>query len=204
MACTRKVEQPQRKPRLHRTRAPTSAQLTQLASTIAHRVCRHLARKGWLEGEDESVFLSDSAGSDDGMDGLRMGSITYRIATGKHAGRKVATLQTLLGDAGPLEGGAGQVGGFSLHAGVAAEARDRLHRAPERAHRTPGQAVLDLDGARVEQVLRLEAALRQSQRTQRQGASRPLARGSGAAGHRRVRAGPPARWLPAADVHDAR
>ena len=41
---------------------PTSAQLTQLANTIAHRVCRHLSRRGWLEGEDESVFLSDSAG----------------------------------------------------------------------------------------------------------------------------------------------
>ena len=50
------TERPQRKPRLHRTRAPTSAQLTELANTIAHRVCRHLTRKGWLEGEDESVF----------------------------------------------------------------------------------------------------------------------------------------------------
>ena len=50
--------------------------------TIAHRVCRHLVRQGWLEGEDESAFLSDRAGGDDGMDGLRMSSITYRIATG--------------------------------------------------------------------------------------------------------------------------
>ena len=85
------VEHSQRKPRLHRTRAPSSAQLTQLADTIARRVCRHLARKGWLEGEDESASLSDSAGSDDGMDALRMSSITYRIATGPHAGRKVVT-----------------------------------------------------------------------------------------------------------------
>ena len=37
-----------------------------------------------------------------------MSSITYRIATGKHAGRKVVTLQTLPGDAGPLEGDAGK------------------------------------------------------------------------------------------------
>ncbi|MFX8059718.1 hypothetical protein ABTK63_20515, partial [Acinetobacter baumannii] len=78
---------------------PTSAQLTELANTIAHRVCRHLSRRGWLEGEDESVFLSDSAGSNDGMDGLRMSSMTYRIATGRDAGRKVVTLQTLPGDA---------------------------------------------------------------------------------------------------------
>jgi len=118
------VEQPQRKPRLHRARAPTSAQLTQLAGKIAHRVCRHLVRKGWLEGEDESAFLSDSAGGDDGMDGLRMSSITYRIATGKHAGRKVATLQTIPADNGSPEGDAGKVGGFSLHAGVAAEAHE--------------------------------------------------------------------------------
>nr|EKX3101739.1 transposase zinc-binding domain-containing protein [Pseudomonas aeruginosa] len=42
------VEPPRRKPRLRRARAPTSAQLTQLANTIAHRVCRHLSRRGWL------------------------------------------------------------------------------------------------------------------------------------------------------------
>lgn len=41
----------------------------------------------------------------------------YRIATGRDAGGKVATLQTLPGDAG-------KVGGFSLHAGVAAEAHE--------------------------------------------------------------------------------
>jgi hypothetical protein len=36
---------------------------------IARRVCQHPARKGWLEGEDESAFLSDCAGRDDGLDG---------------------------------------------------------------------------------------------------------------------------------------
>ncbi len=112
------------KPRLRRARAPTSAQLTHLADTIAHRVCWHLARHGWLEGEDESAFLSDRAGCDDVLDALRMSSITYRIATGKHAGRKVATLQTIPADNGSLEGDAGKVGGFSLHAGVAAEAHE--------------------------------------------------------------------------------
>jgi len=112
------------KPRLRRARALTSAQLTQLAGKIAHRVCRHLVRKGWLEGEDESAFLSDSAGGDDGMDGLQMSLITYCIATGAQAGRKVATLQTIPADNGSPEGDAGKVGGFSLHAGVAAEAHE--------------------------------------------------------------------------------
>ena len=63
-------------------------------------MCRHLTRKGWLEGEDESVFLSDRAAGDDGMDGLRMSSITYRIATGRDAGRKVVTLQGVVSENG--------------------------------------------------------------------------------------------------------
>ena len=87
-------------------------------------MCRHLARNGWLEGEDESAFLSERVGGDDGMDALRMSSMTYRIATGEQAGRKMATLQTLPGDAGPVDGDAGKAGGFSLHAGVAAEAHE--------------------------------------------------------------------------------
>ena len=136
-ACVRSAPKPAlvRSPRTRQTlrkgrlyflyaRAPTSAQLTQLADTIARRVCRHLAKRGWLEGEDDSAFLTDSAGGDDGLDALQMSSITYRIATGAQAGRKVVTLQTLPGDAGPLEGDAGKIGGFSLHAGVAAEAHE--------------------------------------------------------------------------------
>jgi len=123
------IEQPQRKPRLHRARAPTSAQLTQLAGKIAHRVCRHLVRQGWLEREDKSAFLSDRAGCDDGMDGLRMRSITYRIATGAQAGRKVATLQTIPADADAPEGAAGKVGGFSLQASRPRRTRARSSNA---------------------------------------------------------------------------
>lgn len=80
------AEQPHRKPRLRRARAPTFAQLTQLAESIAHRVRQQLARRSWLESEEECVSLTDSAGGNAGMDTLRMSSITYRIATGKHAG----------------------------------------------------------------------------------------------------------------------
>ena len=46
-------------------------------------------------------------------------SITWRIAVGPQAGRKVLTLQTLpAGDPGQAHA-PGEVGGFSLHAGVA-------------------------------------------------------------------------------------
>ncbi len=117
------ITEPQRcKSRLRRARAPTSAQLTELAGRIAHPICRHLARCGWLEGEVESMFRSGGAGSDAGIDALRMSFITYRIATGPLAGRRVVTLQTLPGDAGSLDGDAGKFGGFLRHAAVAAEA----------------------------------------------------------------------------------
>ena len=88
-------------------------------------MCRHLARQGWLEGKDESAFLSDRAGCGDGLETLRMSSITYRIATGAQAERKVVTLQTIQADADAPEGYAGTIGGFSLHAGVTAGAHER-------------------------------------------------------------------------------
>ncbi|UMX89808.1 transposase zinc-binding domain-containing protein [Klebsiella pneumoniae] len=91
------TERPQRKPRLHRTRAPTSAQLTELGQH--HRASRVPApsRRGWLEGEDESVFLSDevrvATTFPHGWVAMSF-RMTYRIATGRDAGCKVVTLQT--------------------------------------------------------------------------------------------------------------
>jgi hypothetical protein len=59
------------------------------------------------------------------VEALLAHSITYRIAVGPRAGRKVFTLQSLpAGDEGS-GAAASQVGGFSLHAGVAARADER-------------------------------------------------------------------------------
>ena len=52
-------------------------------------------------------------------------SITYRIAVGPQAGRKVFTLQTLPASEEPFDEPVSQVVGFSLHAGVAAKAHQR-------------------------------------------------------------------------------
>lgn len=48
-------------------------------------------------------------------------SITYRIATGPYAGRKVFTLQTLPGSNELFDDRAGNVAGFSFHAGEAGQ-----------------------------------------------------------------------------------
>lgn len=108
-------------------RAPTTAELTQLAQTIAQRVGRFLERQGLLERDAENSYLAGDAVDDDPLNQLLGHSITYRIAVGPQAGRKVFTLQTLpacepedrLGDT------VGKVAGFSLHAGVAAKAHER-------------------------------------------------------------------------------
>ena len=106
-------------------KAPTSAELTQLTHTLASRVGRFLERQGLLERDAENSYLALDAVDDDTLNQLLGSSITYRIAVGPQAGRKVFTLQTLLACDEPFDGRTAQVGGFSLHAGVAARADER-------------------------------------------------------------------------------
>jgi hypothetical protein len=72
-------------------KAPTSAELTQLTHTIAQRVGRWLERQGLLERDAENSYLTGDAVDGGQMDQLLGHSITYRIAVGPHAGRKVFT-----------------------------------------------------------------------------------------------------------------
>ena len=111
----------------HRVDEPSSAELTQVVHKIAHRVSRYLERQGWLERDAENDYLALETADDDPLSVLRGHSISYRIALGPQAGRKVFTLQTLP----PVDideshsGTVGQVAGFNLHAGVAARADQR-------------------------------------------------------------------------------
>ena len=108
-------------------KAPTSAELTQLAYTIAYRVGRYLERQGLLERDAENSYLTPDAVEDDPMNPLLEHSITYRITVGPQAGRKVFTLQALLA-CDPVDqfgDTVGKAAGFSLHAGMAARAKER-------------------------------------------------------------------------------
>lgn len=62
-----------------------------LTHTIAHRVGRYLERQGLLERDVENSYLASDAVDDDPMTPLLGHSITYRIAVGSQAGRKVFT-----------------------------------------------------------------------------------------------------------------
>ena len=103
-------------------KAPTSEELTRLTHQIALRIGRFLERRGVLVRDAEDSYLTSDAVDEDPMQSLVGHSITYRIAVGPHAGRKVFTLQTLPACDEP---DTGKVAGFSLHAGVAAKADER-------------------------------------------------------------------------------
>ncbi len=77
------------------TKAPTSAELTQLTHTLAYRVGRCLERQGLLECDAENSYLAGEALEAEPLDHLSGHCITYRIAVGPHQGRKVFTLQSL-------------------------------------------------------------------------------------------------------------
>jgi hypothetical protein len=121
------VDQPNGTARFRWVKAPTSQELTQLAQTIAHRVGLFLERQGLLERDAENSYLASDVVDDDAMTPLVGHSITYRIAVGPQAGRKVFTLQTLPACDSEDQSGdtVGKVAGFSLHAGVAAKAHER-------------------------------------------------------------------------------
>jgi len=110
-------------------KAPTSDELTQLTHTIAHRVGRYLERQSLLVRDDENSYLTAEGADTDNespLNHLLGSSITYRIAMGPQQGRKVFTLQTLADCSDdPLAPRAGNVAGFSLHAGVTARAHER-------------------------------------------------------------------------------
>jgi len=108
-------------------KAPTSAELTQLTHTIAHRVSRYLECQGFLVRGGENTYLTAEgldADNEAPLNHLLGSSVTYHIAVGPQQGCKAFTLQTLpYCEAENLF--VGTVAGLSLHAGVAARAHER-------------------------------------------------------------------------------
>ena len=102
--------------------APTGAELSRLAYTIARLVDRFLEWEGLLARDAEKIYLAGEAEDEGSMDQLLGSSITYRIVVGPQQGRKVFSLQTLPASdqQETFTDTVGKVAGLSLHAGVAA------------------------------------------------------------------------------------
>jgi Putative transposase len=101
------------------------------------RIGRALERGGILARDAENSYLDLEAGG--AMDDLLGHSITYRVAVGPQAGRKVFSLQTVAARAEAPRPGVAQYAGFSLHAGmgVEAEQRGKLERLARYVSRPP-------------------------------------------------------------------
>ena len=80
-----------------------------------------MERQCLLERDAENSYLASDAVGDDPMNEL----LGIPSPTASRSGRKVFTLQTLPRCGEPFDDGVGKVAGFSLHAGVAAKARER-------------------------------------------------------------------------------
>ncbi len=118
--------------RFQRIKAPTGNELAVLVHRISQRVAKFLQRRGVLEADEESSYLTLETSEDEAMQQLYGHSISYRIAIGPNQGKKVFTLQSLPPIKEPKTGSSqvAKIAGFSLHAGVMAEAhqRDKLER----------------------------------------------------------------------------
>jgi hypothetical protein len=118
--------------RFCRVKAPSQNALTTLVHTLSHRIARFLEKRGLLERDAENTWLTLEEGEDDVLTQHHGHSVTYGIATGPQQGRKVFTLQTLPDTSSQNEASSrvAKDAGFSLHAGVVAQAhqRDKLER----------------------------------------------------------------------------
>ncbi len=95
-------------------------------------MAKFLQRRGLLEADEESSYLTLESAEDEAMQQLYGHSITYRIVIGPNQGKKVFTLQSLppMKESKVSSSQVAKLAGFSLHAGVMAEAhqRDKLER----------------------------------------------------------------------------
>ena len=97
-----------------------------LVHTISHRVAGFLEREGILERDEENSYLNLEEGDEDPMQQVLGCSVSYRIAVGPQQGRKVFTLQTIpTWEDDDRFAQVAKESGFSLHAGVAAQAWER-------------------------------------------------------------------------------
>lgn len=120
------------KMRFYRVKAPTGQEVRELLEKIVNRVAKRLVKRGVLTRDDENSYLTLDEAEDDPLLQWMGASVNYRIAEGPHRGRKVFSLQTLpeRAETKPETEQLAKLSGFSLHAGVMAEA----HQTDKREH----------------------------------------------------------------------
>jgi ribosomal protein S27E len=105
-----------------RIEAPSHNDMVELVHTISQPIAQYLEKVGLVERDMENSFLNLPVDDEDSLLQLQGASVSYRIAMGPQQGQKVFTLQTLLASNRDEYGQLANTSGFSLHAGVFADA----------------------------------------------------------------------------------
>ena len=105
-----------------RIKAPSHNDMVELVHTISYRIAQYLEKVGLVERDMENSYLNMPIDDEDSLLQLQGASVSYRIAIGPQQGKKVFTLQTLPASTEGEYGQLANISGFSLHAGVFANA----------------------------------------------------------------------------------
>ena len=113
-----------------RVKAPSHRDIECIVHTISHRIATYLEKAGLIQRDMDNTFLDLPMDDEDSLLPLQAASVSYRIAVGKDAGKKVFSLQILPAKDFDNYGQLAKIAGFSLHAGVFAYAAqpDKLER----------------------------------------------------------------------------
>ena len=127
------------RPRFVAATAPTQNQVQALLAAMIARLMRLFVRRGVVVAEADRAWVEDAPDRADDRDMaaadgpsalpiLHLASTTYRIATGPHAGRRIATIGGGFHAAGSGKAKrlCAEIGGFSLHAATRCRAGDRF------------------------------------------------------------------------------
>lgn len=107
---------------LVRIKAPSHSDMVELVHIISQRIARYIENVGLLERDMENSYLTFPIDDEDYLLHLQGTLVSYRIAMGPQHGQKVFTLQTLPASNQGEYGQVANTSGFSLHAGVFANA----------------------------------------------------------------------------------
>jgi len=115
-------------PRFHQLPAPEDEDVLRLVTLVGERIQSLLKRRG-LAADTDRQDMDPLSREDPGMADLVVNSVSRRVAVGPHAGSRVVRLGDQI-DGDTMDGfqspRCAMVSGFSVHANVCIEGRDRL------------------------------------------------------------------------------
>ncbi len=104
-----------------RVKAPSHSDMERVVNTISHRIVQYLEKAGQIQRDMDNTFINLQIDDEDSLLPLQAASVSYRIAVGPDAGKKVFSLQAVPAKDSENFGQLAKIAGFSLHVGFFAD-----------------------------------------------------------------------------------